>query len=82
MLVRGSNYVRMDMGKLLFNKNHHHYRRVCIIRTNVLLAIVWRVFYNQRIDLNNETNTHTNVHIQYSGHTSFTKAASNSPHGM
>jgi len=47
MLVRGSNYVRMDMGKLLFNKNHHHYRRVCIIRKNVLLANVWSVLQSK-----------------------------------
>jgi len=40
MLVRGSNYVRMDMGKLLSNKNHHRNRRVCIISKNVLLASV------------------------------------------
>jgi len=43
MLVRGSNYVRMDMGKLLFNKNHHHYRHVCIMSKNVLLASVFYV---------------------------------------
>jgi len=42
MLVRGSNYVRMDMGKLLSIKNHHRYRRVCIMSKNVLLA---RVLY-------------------------------------
>jgi len=31
MLVRGSNYLRMDMGKLLSKNNHHRYRRVCIM---------------------------------------------------
>jgi len=43
MLVRGSKYVRMDMGKLLSSKNHHSYRRVCIISKNVLLASVFYV---------------------------------------
>jgi len=43
MFVRGSNYVRMDMGKLLSNKKHHHYSRVCIISKNVLLASVFCV---------------------------------------
>jgi len=43
MIVRGSNYVGMDMGKLLSNKNHHRYRRVCIISKNVLLASVFYV---------------------------------------
>jgi len=33
MLVRGSNYVRMDMCKLLSNKNHHRYRRTYSIFT-------------------------------------------------
>jgi len=63
MLVRGSNYVRMDMGKLLSNKNHHRYRSLCIISKNVLLASV--LYALQSKDQNNETNTHTNVHIQY-----------------
>jgi len=33
---------------------------------------VCSTFYDKKIDYNNETNTHTNVHIQYSRHTSFT----------
>jgi len=48
MLVRRSqNYVRMDMGKLLPNENHHHYRRVCIISQNVLLASVFYVLQSK-----------------------------------
>jgi len=43
MLVKGSNYVRMDMGKLLSNKNHHRFRSVCIISKNVLLTSVFYV---------------------------------------
>jgi len=38
MLVRGSNYV--IMGNQWSNKNHHRYRRVCIMSKNVLLASV------------------------------------------
>jgi len=33
----------MDMDKLLSNKIHHRYRRVCIISKNVLLASVFYV---------------------------------------
>jgi len=43
MLVRGSNYVRMDMGQLSLNKNHHRYRRMCIISKNMLMASVFYV---------------------------------------
>jgi len=46
MLVRGSNYVRMNRGKLLSNKNYHRYGRLCIISKNVLLA---SVFYVNRL---------------------------------
>jgi len=43
MLVMGSNFVRTDMGKLLSNKIHPCYRRVCIMSKNVLLASVFYV---------------------------------------
>jgi len=39
-----SNYVRMDMGKLLSNKKFR-YRCACMMSKNVLLA---SVFYNLR----------------------------------
>ena len=47
MLVRGSNYVRMDIGQLLSNKNHHRYRRVCIISKNALLESVFYVLQSK-----------------------------------
>ena len=47
MLVRGSNYVRMNMGKLLSNKNHHRYRPACIMSKNVLLASVFYVLQSK-----------------------------------
>jgi len=63
----------MDMG--MSNKNHHRYRRLCVIIKNVLLASVFYVL-RSKDRLKNETNTHTNLHIQYSRYTRFTDATS------
>ena len=50
-------------------------RRLCIIIKNVLLASVFYVL-RSKDRLKNETNTHTNLHIQYSRYTRFTDATS------
>jgi len=50
MLVRGSNYVRMDMGKLLFNKKIITVTDACVLWVKTCCWRVCSTFYDQNID--------------------------------
>ena len=63
--------------QLLSTKNHHRYRRVCIISKNLLLESVFYVLQSK--DRSKQWNQYTHKRT-YSIFTSFTDAASNSSH--
>jgi len=55
----------------------------CVLGVKTCCWPVCSTFYDKKIRLKQWNQyTHTNVHIQYSRHTSFTDALSNTSHGM